>query len=999
MPYDQFGRQVRSMSRVVVGTPPTSPRSEATSGGGDSAFAQPMELFVTQTKMPAKYTMANEEENLVVRHMPSQRMGGSQRGSTRSLSPKKGRAPGVFTLRDEDLDDLTPDDDFDLASEELSVPMSPMARQASEEYGLNLAAVRPTDPKAQRRPSQALSASLVPQQKRFSLPAMFVDAHISIQWALGLIILVLVISAVGTNWAISQENYDRSVNDLSRTSIESFELLQDSSRASIDLLEQTSLEALSLLQETSEKSIDRVIGQLEIELLQRITSVVGSFMESATLSCEISAKDIELTKLSLSLDPAPVHVLESHYLYHIVRFNQVVLVYLGRDDGKFFGARRSSPDDDADFQLYEHSLKPGNFTRVQYVIDPFTGERSGVVQARQYDATQRPWYIETLAARRPIWSSVYLFASFFALGITSTFPVFDPVSGNITAVAAVDLTLQEISNFLQRQSYGTSGVGYMVERTGANEGFLVGVSRGPVTVVEGDALLRIAAVDHPDSLVRDTASGLVESLGSWSAIEDDLAFFNGTSDGEVIIVGIARLQDELGLEWVLVSAIPESDFLGQVRNTTEQVNADIEASLADTSVDIDDTLDVTLETIQRSLDRTNNQIQSNDDVFLVISIVSVLATIVLVYVGTLAVAKPLKLLSYRMDALARLEFTDVDRDATPGEAGSTASTEFSEESIEMAPGSRWLSELREIEDQFSNLQRALAVFAKYVPKAVVRRVVAGDETATSLYVAKRKVTVMFSDVANFTTMTELIPAKDLMPILFEYLTQMSRLVERYQGTVGDFMGDGMISWWNSPTDVQHHASKACYSLLFQSKVLRTLNQRWRRRLNQHYRPVRARFGINTGWVLAGNIGSPERFKYDIIGDTVNVAARLEGVCKLYGVDNLVAEETFKQVQHEFLFRPVDLIAVKGRSQPTMVYEMLNTHKDATEEQRFIALLATRAVNMYLSRSFDFCQAALSELLERIPDDQPSKVLLARVEEYQQNPPPSQWTGVHVLSTK
>jgi len=238
-----------------------------------------------------------------------------------------------------------------------------------------------------------------------------------------------------------------------------------------------------------------------------------------------------------------------------------------------------------------------------------------------------------------------------------------------------------------------------------------------------------------------------------------------------------------------------------------------------------------------------------------------------------------------------------------------------------------IREVRDLQHSFTKMSRSIEMFKRYVPNSVVRDIVRGDERAMRLHVSQREVTIMFSDIANFTPIAESLKQVDLLFLLTRYFSIMTRIVETYEGLVAEILGDGLVVFWNTPDDVSDHAAKACAAALAQQQVLKMLNAE----LSQFQLPeIKIRIGLHTGVVLSGNIGSESKMKFGCMGDPVNLASRLESLCKVYGVGTLCSEATARSVTlydefgstDGFVMRELDLVQVKGKSQPTRIYEVM-----------------------------------------------------------------------------
>lgn len=231
-----------------------------------------------------------------------------------------------------------------------------------------------------------------------------------------------------------------------------------------------------------------------------------------------------------------------------------------------------------------------------------------------------------------------------------------------------------------------------------------------------------------------------------------------------------------------------------------------------------------------------------------------------------------------------------------------------------------INELDELQEAFCRLSVSIEAFARFVPESVVRSVVRGDPRATRLHVTRRHVTILFSDLRNFTTIAESLSQKDLLFLLTRYLSVVTHIVELFQGVVAEILGDGVLAYWNTPEDVHDHASKACAAAVAQQQAMHFLNAE----LGVMDIPELAvRIGLHTGHALTGNIGTSRKMKFGCMGDPVNLASRLEGLCKYYGVSIICSEETKELAEASgIVTRKLDLVQVKGRSEATTIYEIM-----------------------------------------------------------------------------
>lgn len=284
-------------------------------------------------------------------------------------------------------------------------------------------------------------------------------------------------------------------------------------------------------------------------------------------------------------------------------------------------------------------------------------------------------------------------------------------------------------------------------------------------------------------------------------------------------------------------------------------------------------------------------------------------------------------------------------------------------------------------------------FQQYVSPEVVRRVLADPDLVKP---RKTSVTVLFSDIRGFTTISESLDAQELAVFLNGYLNDMTRVVFHHRGTLDKYIGDAVMAFWGAPFEELDHPERACRAALNMLSRLAELQEEWRAR----GQPVLdIGIGLNTGIASVGNMGSSLRKGYTAMGDTVNLSSRLEGLNKEYGTRILVSEATYMAVNdREVVFRELDLIRVKGKLLPVTIYEILSAEASKNGGGDLVEAFR-RGREAYKIRGWKAAKIAFEEVLHRWPDDKPSKVFLERCEEYLAEEPPEDWDGVYVMKHK
>lgn len=299
--------------------------------------------------------------------------------------------------------------------------------------------------------------------------------------------------------------------------------------------------------------------------------------------------------------------------------------------------------------------------------------------------------------------------------------------------------------------------------------------------------------------------------------------------------------------------------------------------------------------------------------------------------------------------------------------------------------------IRSVED----MKVSLRSFGKYVPTALVRELISSGQEAR-LGGQAAELTVFFSDIADFTSISESMKPLDLVNHIGDYLGELSHIILSEKGTVDKYIGDSIMAFWGAPISQEDHALAGCRTALACQRKLVALCESWQA---DGKPPLHTRIGICSGPLVVGNMGSENRLNYTVIGDTVNLASRLEGLNKYYGTRIIIGESTYAIVKDHMLTRPIDRVSVKGKSQGTLVYELLDDAATATPEARVFASDFAAALSAYFACQWAAAAEIFSSLQQKYPDDRPTALLLARIREFQANPPPAGWDGVYKMMSK
>jgi adenylate cyclase len=287
------------------------------------------------------------------------------------------------------------------------------------------------------------------------------------------------------------------------------------------------------------------------------------------------------------------------------------------------------------------------------------------------------------------------------------------------------------------------------------------------------------------------------------------------------------------------------------------------------------------------------------------------------------------------------------------------------------------------------------MFGQYMSETVIEHLLENPEKL-QLGGERRQVTLFFSDLAGFTTISERLDPETVVGLLNDYLSAMTEIILHEEGTVDKFEGDAIMAFWGAPLDQPDQARRACRAALRQQAALAELNQRF---AELNLPPLTMRIGLHTGEAIVGNLGSEKRFDYTVIGDTVNLAARLEGLNKFYGSHVMASEATVTACDSGVEFRELDLVAVKGKEQAVRVFEVLGLTDEMPPQVLWRRREFAHGLEYYRQGRFHEAQVHFETLLTEDPADGPAKTFLERCWHFQIAPPPTPWDTVFRPETK
>jgi adenylate cyclase len=286
-------------------------------------------------------------------------------------------------------------------------------------------------------------------------------------------------------------------------------------------------------------------------------------------------------------------------------------------------------------------------------------------------------------------------------------------------------------------------------------------------------------------------------------------------------------------------------------------------------------------------------------------------------------------------------------------------------------------------------------FSMYLSKQVVDELIK-DPERIKLGGEEQDITIFFSDIKGFTSLSEKMAPTDLVNVLNEYLSNMCDIILNQRGTVDKFIGDAIMAFYGAPYHYADHALAACSAAVKMQAHLGELRSRWKK---EGKSLIYARFGINSGPAVVGNMGSRDRISYTAMGDAVNLASRLEGANKYYGTYTMISETTYNAVKDDMETRFLDKIKVVGKELPINVFELVSAKGELTHSQKEVFGIYNRGIELFIDREWDKARRTFAQALKVNKDDGPSKTYHDRCAEFIIKPPSKKWDGVYTMKSK
>jgi len=584
---------------------------------------------------------------------------------------------------------------------------------------------------------------------------------------------------------------------------------------------------------------------------------------------------------------------------------------------------------------YKLRNKDGNLDISDYVLENNKLKRINFIpNMKQNDPRGRPYYKQAKEAMHNTWTETYVFiGASGSLNIPGvTYAAPIYIDKKLIGVMTFDFDLFAISDFLSKLDLGMDSFSFIIES-------------------RKDSTLRVIGHPSPEILVAD--------------VIDESGNIHGKDTIEA-----SKISDPLVNQFVkhIDPTHLEKGYIGSNILTFKSENKEYFGDY--TSLRFDTGLNWITCTV---IPKDSIYAVANKSLKLTLIIacgIFIISTIIAIYVSKL-VSNPLEKISNATKKIGQFDLDSKERVYSR------------------------VIEIDQLGKSVEDMKSSLRSFKKYVPSELVKRLLSSGKEA-KLGGSRKNLTVYFSDIKNFMTISEKLKPEELVKTLSDYLGEMSTNIQNFSGTVDKYIGDAIMAFWGAPIHQSEHALLACRAALTNNDALVELHKKWK---SEDKICFEARIGINTGEMIVGNIGSHARFDYTVIGDAVNLASRLEMLNKYYKTKIIISESTYSLVKDNLICRPLDKVSVKGKENNIIIYELLAEEGKSDKHLDDIVLHTTEGFHSYLRQDWKKSYMHYTESLKLDSNDGISNIMIERINIYKNSCLPKNWNGIFEMETK
>ncbi|MDZ8051274.1 MAG: adenylate/guanylate cyclase domain-containing protein [Aulosira sp. ZfuVER01] len=635
-----------------------------------------------------------------------------------------------------------------------------------------------------------------------------------------------------------------------------------------------------------QKAVNEVATQLRNEVAERVKERLLLYVETPHLINRLNANAIELGHL----DTQDTEYKQKYFWQQIRTFPVITYNFYGSVTGEYLGARRLA---NGQLQGIERNQSTGYN---QYFATNEQGDRIRLSESHpNFDARQRPWYKEAVQAGKPTWSTIYRDFSTGGLAITAAQPVYDK-QGKLKGVLGSDFIFSQVNTFLQSLKIGTSGQTFIMERSG----MLVATSTTDTAYqINSNQTQRIKASESQNYLLQQSAKHLQQRFGNFNQIRKSQPL-DFDIQGNRQFLQVTPLQDGRGLDWLIVVVMPEADFM--------------------------------------------ERIQANTRMTLMLCLLSLIVATVLGLQTSLWIVKPIQRLNTAAKGLAdgcweqKIPIERADEIGELAESFTCMAQQLKESfnTLEQKVRDRTQA-LAKINGELKNSNALIRqIFGRYLSDEIVSNLLE-NPLGLKLGGTRRKITILISDLRGFTATAERLSPEQVISILNFYLEYMADVITHYEGTIDEFMGDGILTFFGAPTVRVNDTERAIACAIAMQQAMIPVNQQMQ---EWGFPDLEMGIGIHTGEVVVGNIGSVKRTKYGVVGNHINLAYRIEA-CSVGG-QIIISEDVLSEVQDIVQVDGKQQVQMKGIKDPINLYEISGIGGEynlflCQSEEQFLAL--------------------------------------------------------------
>jgi class 3 adenylate cyclase/HAMP domain-containing protein len=638
-----------------------------------------------------------------------------------------------------------------------------------------------------------------------------------------------------------------------------------------------------------QQAVNDVATQLRNEVTNRVKDRLQRYIAIPHLINNINASIVDLGES----DSPNVELQERFFWKQIQSFPEITYNFYGSETGEYLGARRLA---NGNSQVIRRNQTTGEN---QYFAVSSQGNRTQRVQVvPSFDARLRPWYRKAVQAKKPVWSETYTDFSTEGLAITAVRPLYNQ-QGKLQGVLGSDFIFSQVSEFLRSLKIGQTGKTFIIERSGE----LIATSTDdPVYQLSNGKTQRILAMDSRNPMIRSAAQHLQQKFKTLDPIKKSLRL-NFVSDGARQFMQVTPLQDDKGLDWLIVVVVPEADFMGRIdANTRTTVWLCLLSLGVATLVGLQTSRSIvhSLLKLNRAAKQLAEGCWDQDELLLV----------------------------KRSDEIGELAASFNRMREQLKESFNMLEQKVAQRTVELAQSNR------DLENTNALIRK---IFGRYLSNEIVATLLESP-TGLALGGERRKITILTSDLRGFTTLSERLPPEEVLEILNFYLEYMADVITNYGGTIDEFMGDGILALFGAPTSREDDTERAVACAIAMQLAMQPVNEKMQQ---LDLSLLEMGIGIHTGEVVVGNIGSEKRTKYGVVGSQVNLTYRIES-CSLGG-QVLVSEAVMDEIGTLLWVNSTKQVQLKGIQHPTLIYEVVgiagnyNLFLVPTDEEKFVDL--------------------------------------------------------------